>query len=95
MKDREMYQILQDFAQNHTLARDVEVMITEHSKQFLAHPDTFAKYEDVVLLSDIVRGTEHFMMWLRREGKARLVKCPLKEAKNKHLWSKASKKRHK
>ena len=81
MTDAEMYKILEDFANGHTLARDFEVSINGHSKRFTALPDTPAKYEDVVLLSDIVRGAEHFMMWLRREGKARLVKYPRKCAK--------------
>jgi hypothetical protein len=92
MTDREMYQILEDFANSHTLARDLEVEITEHCKRFTALPDTPAKYEDVVLLSDIVRGAEHFMMWLRREGKARLVKRPSKEAQKPKIQLKACKK---
>jgi hypothetical protein len=83
MKDAEMYRILDDFANSHTLARDLEVRITEHSKSFTALPDTPAKYEDVVLLSQLVLGAEHFMMWLRREGKARLVKLSQKVQRKK------------
>lgn len=84
MTDKEMYQIIQDFAQKHTLARDVGVTVNEHTKQFWAHPGTLAKYEDIVLFSDIIRGAEHFMMWLRREGKVRLVKLDSKKTGGKH-----------
>jgi len=94
MTDEQMYRILEDFANRHTLARDIEVSITGNCKSFTALPDTPAKYEDVVLLSDIVRGAEHFMMWLRREGKARLVKCPRKGMKRANSSISSSKKTH-
>lgn len=71
MTDAEMSRILQDFAQAHTLAKDVRVEITEHSKLFTATSEEGAKYEDIVLLGEIVRGAEHFLMWARRTGRVR------------------------
>jgi hypothetical protein len=93
MTDAEMYKILEDFANSHTLARDIVVSMTGHSKSFTPRfPAESFKYEDSQLLSEIVRGAEHFMMWLRREGKARVVQCPRKDAKQSKIQLKVCKK---
>jgi hypothetical protein len=93
MTDERMYKILQDFAQSHTLSKDVLVEINGHSKTFTAIGDNGAKYGDMILLAELIRGAEHFMLWLRREGKARLVKCPRKGAKPSNSMGLGSKKR--
>ena len=75
MTDAEMYKILEDFANSHTLARDIVVSMNGYVTSFKPRfPAESFKHEDAELLSEIVRGATHFMMWLRREGKARLVK---------------------
>ena len=74
MTDEKMYKILEDFANSHTLARDIVVSMNGYSTSFKPRfPADSFKHEDSELLSEIVRGATHFMMWLRREGKARLV----------------------
>ena len=80
MKDEEMYQILQNFAQNHTLARNIEVSISQGHTSFTPRfPAESFKHEDSELLSSLIQGATHFMYWLRREGKARLVKSATKK----------------
>jgi hypothetical protein len=75
MTDNEMYKILEDFANSHTLARDIVVSINEHTTSFKPRfPAESFKHEDSECLSELLRGATHFMYWLRREGKARLVK---------------------
>jgi shikimate 5-dehydrogenase len=74
MTDDEMYQILEDFANSHTLAHDIVVEMTMGHTSFHAkHQEKGFRYEDGEMLSSLIRGAEHFMMWLRREGKARFV----------------------
>ena len=95
MTDDEMYKILEDFANFHTLARDIVVSMNGHSTSFKPRfPAESFRYEDSQLLGEIVRGATHFMMWLRREGKARLVQCPRKGIKPPKSRVLASKKTH-
>lgn len=66
-----MYKELERFANNHTLAKDIKVEINGHSKQYTPREiDSCVKYEDVCLLSDIVRGAEHYLMWKRRTNES-------------------------
>ena len=75
LTDEEMYKILTDFGNGHTLARDIEVTIRSGYTSLHAKcQEKGFKYEDGQLLSEIIRGAESFMFWLRREGKARLVR---------------------
>jgi hypothetical protein len=93
VKDEQMYKILEDFANSHNMARDIVVSMNGYSTSFKPRfPAESFKHEDSELLSELVRGATHFMMWLRREGKARLVKCPSKEAKKRKINKNASKK---
>ena len=96
LSDEQMYKILEDFANSHTLAQDIEVSMCSGYTHFKPRfPAESFKHEDAELLSEIVRGAEHFMMWLRREGKARVVKCPRKGTKRGKSPQLASKKRRK
>ena len=65
MTDKQMYKELERFANQHTLATDIKVTITEFHKQMEALDET-AKYEDVCLLNSIIQGAEHYLMWKRR-----------------------------
>ena len=68
MSDKQMYKELEKFANNHTLAKDIKVEISGHSTRYTPRePNPYAKYEDVCLLSDIVRGATHYLMWKRRK----------------------------
>ena len=75
MNDEEMYRILEDFANSNTLAKDIVVSMNGYSTSFKPRfPAESFKHEDSELLGEIVRGATHFMMWLRREGKSRLIR---------------------
>lgn len=70
MTDKQMYKELEKFANDHTLARDMEISIRMGSKHFTAINGT-AKYEDLCLLHDLIRGVEHYLMWKRRKKEKR------------------------
>jgi hypothetical protein len=94
MNDTEMYKILEDFANGQTVARDIEVRIySGHTSYTPRFPATSFKHEDAEYLSELVRGATNFMFWLRREGKARLVKAPRKGIKLSKSDSKKRKQR--
>jgi len=67
MTDNQMYKELEKFANSHTLAKDIKVTITAGGKRFEATNKEGGKYEDVCLLSNIVLGAEHYLMWKRRK----------------------------
>ena len=65
MTDKQMYKELERFANEHTRAKDIAVTITGHNKRMMARNE-IAKYEDVCLLSSIIQGAEHYLIWKRR-----------------------------
>jgi len=97
MNDEQMYRILQDFANAHTLARDIRVTITPNSTHLEPRDglDGF-KYEDADMLQGLISGAKHLLMWARREGKVRFVRlasdCPRKGAKKSKIQLKVCKK---
>jgi len=72
MTDNEICKVLEDFANSHTLAKDINVTITNYST--LLEPkegiDAF-KYEDGQMLQELIRGAKSLLLWARREGKVR------------------------
>jgi len=83
LSDDQMYKILEDFANRHTLARDIVVSVCMGSTSFKPRfPADSFKHEDAEMLGELIRGATHFMLWLRREGKARLVKCTSKRSRS-------------
>ncbi len=75
MTDKEQSELLTKFGNEHTLAQSIKVEITEFSKGFTSTKEhgAGANYEDVILLSSIIQGAEHFLLWLRRK-KYKIVK---------------------
>ena len=70
MTDRKMYQLLERFANEHTLGKDIKTVFSPNSHSFTPRKDfkgDAMKYEDVVLLAEFVRGAEHFLLWARRK----------------------------
>ena len=64
MTDKQLYKELERFANDHTLAKDIKVTIDLNSTSYKPREEgSYAKYEDVCLLADIVRGAEHYLMW--------------------------------
>lgn len=66
MNDKQMYKKLEEFANSHILANNIKVTISVCGKRFKAKNKESSRYEDVVLLSNIILGAEHYLMWKRR-----------------------------
>jgi len=76
-----MYQVLTDFANDHTLAEDIDVrVISGHVSMKARYPEG-AKYEDSVLLSNLILGAKHFLMWARRKKIVRFKRDTRKRKK--------------
>ncbi len=68
MTDKKMYKLLERFANEHALAVGVKIGIYPHGTSFRAIDKIKgSKYEDINLLSDLIRGAESFLLWARRK----------------------------
>jgi len=65
---KKFYDILNKFANDHTLAKGVDCSISANCTGYTAKDGGFAKFEDVVLLSRIVDGAESFCYFLSRNN---------------------------
>uniref|UniRef100_A0A6M3XYF5 Uncharacterized protein n=1 Tax=viral metagenome TaxID=1070528 RepID=A0A6M3XYF5_9ZZZZ len=69
MTDKQMYKLLNDFANDHSLAQHIKVDITHHNKSFKPRTEgSYARYEDCNLLASLILGAESFLMWTRRKN---------------------------
>lgn len=69
MDDKKFLKLLNEFANEHTLATNIKVEITPYCKSFTPrNPGSFAKYEDANLLASIIAGAESFCYFLQRHG---------------------------
>ena len=76
MKDKEMYDLLEKFANDSPLAEHIKVEITEYSQSYKPRLlNSPAHYEDAKLLSSILMGAEHLLWWLRRNN-YRIIATP-------------------
>jgi hypothetical protein len=67
--DEKYLKLLNEFANEHVLATDIEVEISVHHKSFKPRfQGSYAKYEDANLLSSIIVGAENFCYYLQRNG---------------------------
>lgn len=65
-----MYKELEKFANDHTLAKDVTITVSPSGISIMATEEAQgAKYEDVTLLYELIRGAEHYLLWKRRRKK--------------------------
>lgn len=79
MTDARMYEVLEDFANAHTLAEDIKVSLNSCHRGYTAKDyPTGAKYEDCIRLANIVDGAFDFLMWARRQGTVRVGRAPKK-----------------
>jgi hypothetical protein len=61
--------LINEFANDHTLAEHIEVTITDNHKSFKPrYPVSVAKYEDANLLASLIAGAESFCYFLERNG---------------------------
>lgn len=68
MKDKSL-KLLNDFANDLTLAENIKVVITPYNKSFKPRVDGIpARYEDANMLSTIIVGAESFLSYLNRNG---------------------------
>ena len=75
MTDDQMYEILEQFANQHTLAQDIDVKISSYHTSFAPrYPAESFKHEDAEMLNEILRGATHLLMWARRNKVVRLRK---------------------
>jgi len=66
--DKKMYKLLTQFAKDSPLSKDLDIDISSNCRSFKAKDQTVgARYEDVTLLVELVRGAEHFLFWARRK----------------------------
>lgn len=73
VKDHHL-KLLNDFANQLTLAKDIKVVCGHHVKSFKPRDGMEAKYEDAILLSSVIHGAEMFLYYLERKG----IKVPSK-----------------
>ena len=67
--DKKYLKLLNEFANDHVLATDIQVEISEHHKSFKPrHANSYAKYEDANLLSAIIMGAENLCYYLSRNN---------------------------
>lgn len=67
MTDDEMYEILTQFGQEHTLSQDIKFRYVHGCMSLIAKDSSKgAKYEDAEMLKGLVDGAWHFLMWARR-----------------------------
>lgn len=83
LTDKEHAQLLEDFANDHSLAigGNIQVTKTEHSEGYAPREGYGGfKFEDGHLLSSILQGATHFLYYLRRNGyEIRKQKLPNKK----------------
>ena len=67
--NKKYLKLLNEFANNHSLANEIKVEITEHQKSFKPRsPFSKAYYDEANLLVSILTGAESFCNYLQRRG---------------------------
>ena len=68
MTDEQHYKLVEDFANDHTLAEEIIVTHTSFHTSYKSKNNNGAKYDDCMLLGRLVDGANTFMYYLRRNG---------------------------
>ena len=69
MQDKKMLKLLNEFANDHVLATEIEVDIGHYSKSFKPRPGySGCRYEDANLLASIICGAENLCWFMLRNG---------------------------
>ena len=67
--NKQNLKLLNKFANDHSLATDIKVEISDYSKSFKPRFNgAYAKYEEANMLSSIIVGAENFCYYLERNG---------------------------
>lgn len=84
MTDEQMYQILNDFAQQHALAEGLKVSVSPCGMSFkTVDYSVGGKYEYSHMLGDMIRGAEQLLMWARRTNRVRFRHLKMSKGKRK------------
>ena len=68
MTDKKMIKLLEQFAKDSPLSKDLDIDFSINYKSYNAKDGTKgACYNNIILLSELVRGAEHFLFWARRK----------------------------
>jgi len=68
MTDEAAYKLVEDFANDHTLAEDIIVTHSSFHTSYTSKSNDGARYDDCCLLKTLVDGANSFMFYLRRNG---------------------------
>lgn len=83
MKKFDKYDLLTDFANQHSLADGIVCSVQSGSTRMVSiSKETGSKYEEAVLLGDLIKGAEHFYYFLERNG-YKIIKTLPKRNKSK------------
>lgn len=68
MTDKQMYKELEKFANDCTIAKDIEVTMSMNNTSFKPRPPaTGFKYEDAEYLHRLIDGATAYLFWKRRK----------------------------
>lgn len=68
MTDEQHYKLVENFANDHTLAEDIICTHTSFHTSYKSKSNKGARYDDCCLLKSLVDGADAFMFYLRRNG---------------------------
>lgn len=67
--EKKFYQMLTDFANDHTLAKDIKVVVHPGYTSLTAkNYEEGARYEDSTFLASLISGAQSFLFWCERHG---------------------------
>ena len=66
--EKKFYQLLTDFANDHTLAKDIKVVVQPGHTSLTAKDDIGARFEDANFLASLISGAQSFLRWCERHG---------------------------
>lgn len=66
--EEKMYELLTKFANDHTLAKEIDVIVSPHHTSLTAKDNTGARFEDANFLSSLITGATSFLWWCERHG---------------------------
>ena len=69
MTDKKMYKLINKFINNTSIVNggDIDVVVTVNRTSMKPNKEGM-KYEDCLLINELLRGSESFLFWLRRNG---------------------------
>ena len=69
--NEKLRKLLNEFANSHSIATNIDVMIDDHCKSFKPRNGDYSNgcsYDEVIFLSSLIQGAESFCYFLARKG---------------------------